>query len=147
MSHGMDGDTMVTGTFRKWVDRRWGGSLLGWLGERLAAQYLRRRGLRVLAKNVRCGRGEIDLVAIDGHTLVFVEVKSRSQRSWSADLDKLDRRKRKSLRRACRYYLSSIGWNVEAYRVDAVSVDFLVRGFFPRVVDIRWSQGVLDLDS
>jgi putative endonuclease len=50
---------------------------LGRLGERLAAAHLERRGLRVIARNVRTRHGEIDLIAFDGETLAFVEVKTR----------------------------------------------------------------------
>jgi putative endonuclease len=51
--------------------------VLGSRGERAAARYLRGQGLRVLARNVRAGGGELDLIARDGDTLVFVEVKTR----------------------------------------------------------------------
>jgi putative endonuclease len=51
--------------------------LLGDRGERAAARFLRRRGLRVLVRGYRTRFGEIDLIARDGDTLVFVEVKSR----------------------------------------------------------------------
>jgi putative endonuclease len=50
---------------------------LGRLGEQLAAEHLRRRGCVTLARNVRTRRGEIDLIALDGRVLVFVEVKTR----------------------------------------------------------------------
>ncbi len=50
---------------------------LGRLGEELAAAHLRRLGFSVLARNVRTRRGEIDLIAFDGATLVFAEVKTR----------------------------------------------------------------------
>jgi putative endonuclease len=53
--------------------------LLGDRGEREAARFLRRRGMRVLARGYRTARGEIDLIARDGDVLVFVEVKSRRQ--------------------------------------------------------------------
>jgi putative endonuclease len=53
--------------------------LLGDRGERAAAKFLRRRGLRVLARGYRTKLGEIDLIARDGDTLVFVEVKARRQ--------------------------------------------------------------------
>ncbi|MBI4601734.1 MAG: YraN family protein, partial [Planctomycetes bacterium] len=59
---------------RALLERFLGGGL-GRRGERAAARHLRRQGLRILARNVREGRGEIDLVALDGATLVFVEVK------------------------------------------------------------------------
>jgi putative endonuclease len=51
--------------------------MLGDRGERLAARYLRRHGLRIIVRGYRTSRGEIDLIARDGDTLVFVEVKTR----------------------------------------------------------------------
>ena len=112
--------------------------LVGRLGERYAARHLRRHGLRIVARNVRSGRGEIDLVAVDGATVVFVEVKSRTERSWSVDLEKIDWRKRRALTRSCRMFLASLGWSVDSWRVDGVCVDFRLRGWLPRVVDVRW---------
>ena len=53
--------------------------LFGGRGERAAARFLRRRGFRILLRGYRTTRGEIDLVARDGETLVFVEVKTRSR--------------------------------------------------------------------
>ena len=53
--------------------------LLGQRGERAAARYLRRQGMRILTWNFRTSRGEIDLIARDGDVLVFVEVKARRQ--------------------------------------------------------------------
>jgi putative endonuclease len=52
---------------------------LGDRGERAAARYLRRKGMRVIVRGYRTRLGEIDLIARDGDTLVFVEVKSRRQ--------------------------------------------------------------------
>jgi putative endonuclease len=51
--------------------------LLGQRGERAAARYLRQHGMRILARGYRVTSGEIDLIARDGDTLVFVEVKAR----------------------------------------------------------------------
>jgi putative endonuclease len=53
--------------------------LLGDRGEREAARYLRRQGFRILVRGYRTPRGEVDLIARDGNTLVFVEVKTRRQ--------------------------------------------------------------------
>jgi putative endonuclease len=63
---------------RSLVGRLWN-RLLGDRGERAAARFLRRRGLRVLTRGYRTRLGEIDLIARDGDILVFVEVKSRRQ--------------------------------------------------------------------
>lgn len=132
--------------FDRWRRRRLEGRRIGRRGERLAARFLRRRGLRILERNVRCGRGEIDLLALEGQTLVFVEVKSRTDRSWRSGLEKIDRDKRRALRRACRRYLAAIDWSAESYRVDAVTVDFDLRGWVPRLREIRWYRDVVDLD-
>lgn len=64
-----------------WWRRLFGGAeSLGDRGERLAARWLRRRGYRILHRNLTIGRDEADLVAVDpeGRTLVIVEVKTRS---------------------------------------------------------------------
>ena len=53
--------------------------LLGDEGERAAARFLRRRGLRVITRNYRTPYGEVDLIAREGNTLVFVEVKTRRE--------------------------------------------------------------------
>ena len=53
--------------------------LLGERGERAAARHLKRQGMRVLLRGYRTMQGEIDLIARDGDTLVFVEVKARRQ--------------------------------------------------------------------
>jgi putative endonuclease len=59
------------------VLRAWLSRLLGTRGEREAARFLRRQGMRVILRNYRTPQGEIDLIARDGDMLVFVEVKSR----------------------------------------------------------------------
>lgn len=64
----------MTPALRAWLNR-W----LGDRGERLAAQYLRRQGLRLITRGYRTFQGEIDLIAREGDTLVFVEVKTRRQ--------------------------------------------------------------------
>jgi putative endonuclease len=59
---------------------------LGLLGEELAAAHMGRLGFTVLARNVRTRHGEIDLIAFDGRTLVFAEVKTRCARARSGRL-------------------------------------------------------------
>jgi putative endonuclease len=85
---------------------------LGARGEQLAAEHLCRLGFRLLARNVRTRHGEIDLVAFDGHTLVFAEVKTRRVRrpAWAVRCDPLTslrRRQRLRLRRLAVAWLSS----------------------------------------
>jgi putative endonuclease len=76
---------------------------LGRRGEERAARYLLRRGYDVLARNVRLGRGEIDIVARKGDVVAFVEVKAHKQREQS--LLAVDARKCERLRSAASAWL------------------------------------------
>ncbi|HEY2398262.1 MAG TPA: YraN family protein [Solirubrobacteraceae bacterium] len=107
---------------------------LGARGERLAAEHLGRLGFRLLARNVRTRHGEIDLIAFDGHTLVFAEVKTRRVRRPAAaarcdPLSSLRPRQRVRLRRLAVAWLSSQRAGegdappfAQAIRFDAIGV-------------------------
>jgi putative endonuclease len=125
------------------------GGDLGRRGERVAASYLRKRGIRILAQNVRGGGGEIDLVATDGATLIFVEVKSRTRRADDevTGLERIDSRKRQALRRASSLYRKKAPADLESYRLDAITVEFEKASPWARVREVRWYQGILDLDA
>lgn len=116
-------------------------------GEGVAARHLRRQGLRLLERNYRVRSGEIDLVALDGATLVFVEVKTFSAASRSRGIDRITPAKRRRLRCAARAYLAQRRPRVEGWRVDAVLVEFELtprRG--RRVRELSWYRAILDLD-
>src|SRR5262245_50745 len=78
----------------------------GRLGDALAHRFLRRSGYVVVARNYRAstGTGEIDLVAWDGDTLVFIEVKTRASEEFGAPDRAIDREKEFSIQRAARNY-------------------------------------------
>jgi putative endonuclease len=105
---------------------------LGRLGEELAATHLRRLGFSVLARNVRTRRGEIDLIAFDGATLVFVEVKTRRATARDRQIDRaleplsgLRRAQRSRLRGLAVAWLSDearIRPSARTIRFDAVGV-------------------------
>ena len=77
---------------------------LGRRGEQIAARYLRRCGYLILARNYRAAGAEIDLVAIEGETLVFVEVKARSGMLFGAPVEAVDENKQVRIRRAADVY-------------------------------------------
>ena len=79
--------------------------LLGRWGEEQAAEYLRGRKYRILACNWRCRFGEIDIVAREGKTLCFVEVKLRRGDRYGRAAEHVDRRKQQRLRLAAQAYL------------------------------------------
>ena len=80
---------------------------LGRQGEEAACGLLRRAGLRILDRNWRAGRLELDIVCQDGPTVVFVEVKTRSSRERGGPEGALTRAKRRSLSRAAQAWLAA----------------------------------------
>lgn len=76
-------------------------------GEAQVAAYLRRRGWEIVAANYRCRFGEIDIIARDGRTLCFVEVKLRSSLSHGLPREFVTARKQEKLRTTAEYYLSA----------------------------------------
>lgn len=97
---------------------------LGREAETLAAGLLGRAGLSVLASNVRTPAGELDLVAREGDTLVFVEVKGRSRLDFGRPEDFVDRRKRARLVAAAEAFVSGLPQPAPRCRFDVVAVDF-----------------------
>lgn len=94
---------------------------LGRWGEDSAADYLRANGFRILARNWRSGRLEIDLVAERGPIVAFVEVKAR-RRGPQSPLEALDRAKRRRLRRAAEAWIAAHGRRESEYRFDVIGV-------------------------
>lgn len=77
---------------------------IGTAYEDRAAQYLEQKGYQILERNYRCRQGEIDLVAMDGSYLVFVEVKYRSNRGKGHPAEAVNVRKQQRITRAAVYY-------------------------------------------
>ena len=101
----------------------------GQAGEKYAAEYLRTHGYRVLATNVRYRLGEIDLVADDGGTLVFVEVRARKPGRFGTAVETLTRTKRARVVRAVELYLTT--QNVpptRPIRIDVVAITLDANG-------------------
>ena len=95
---------------------------LGDWGEARAEAYLRGQGMRILGRKVRTRLGEIDLVALDRDTLVFVEVKARAQASPGTDpLENVHRAKQARLGRAAAAYLMDVPGS-PACRFDVVAL-------------------------
>jgi len=89
--------------------------------EDLAADFLRQRGLELVERNYRCRFGEIDLIARDGATLVFVEVRMRASAAFGGAAASITGAKRGKLLRAARHYLAG-STRMPACRFDALLV-------------------------
>lgn len=96
---------------------------IGASAEALACQYLQQQGLKLIAKNFRCKSGEIDLIMQEGQTLVFVEVRLRSNRRFGDAGSSIDTNKQRKLIRAAEHYLQLHGNH--ACRFDALLLDKL----------------------
>jgi putative endonuclease len=94
----------------------------GSLGEEVAVEFLKQHGLQVQAQNVRCPLGEIDLVARDGKTLVFVEVKSRFAAGYGVPQELVSRTKQRRLTRLARWYLKQHRLENQPARFDVVAI-------------------------
>ncbi|MDO5702313.1 MAG: YraN family protein [Lachnospiraceae bacterium] len=73
--------------------------------EELAAAYLESIGFRILKRNFRCRSGEVDIIAMDGGTLVFAEVKYRSTEHMGNPLETVNRKKQRRICRSAGYYM------------------------------------------
>lgn len=95
---------------------------LGLAGERLAERFLRRRGLKVIARRFRTPAGELDLVMRDGDAIVFVEVKTQTSRKYIDPEQRVTAEKRRRMLRAARAFLAQMRWTERACRFDVVAI-------------------------
>ena len=110
---------------------------LGDAGERHAADFLRQRGFRIIARQHSSRFGEIDLIALDGDTLVFVEVKTRRTLSAGDPAEAITPRKQAQLTRVALAYLKRNGLLEQRTRFDVVAVLSPADGTAPVVTHYR----------
>ncbi len=107
------------GRCKDWL---WPKKTLGQQGEAAAARFLRRRGYRILCRSSRSGWGELDLVALDGRTIVFVEVKTRHSSELIPPEEGVDLKKQHRLIRTAQNFLHFHGLEGYPCRFDVVAV-------------------------
>ena len=95
----------------------------GRLGEEAAARYLKKKGYRILARNVLYKGGELDIVARNGKALVFVEVKARAEGAMVPATQAVDRAKARRVIRAAKIYLAEHPEETGPARFDVVAID------------------------
>ena len=114
---------------------------LGDFGEQAAASFLEKRGFRIIERNYLVRGGEIDIVADDGGTLVFVEVKTRSSLKFGLPSEAVNHKKLEHMRCAAELYLSEHPTDAEI-RFDVVEVEASMAGGIPQLMDINHICGV-----
>lgn len=105
-----------------WLRRYFGERSLGARGESVAARYLKRHGYKIVARGRRLWPGEIDLVALQGKTIVFVEVKTRRSQDTGHPSEAVNRNKQRRLSRLAVTFLKCRGLLEHPARFDVVAV-------------------------
>lgn len=105
---------------------------LGRRGEDLAAQRLAAKGYKIVARNWRCEVGEVDLVALDGDDLAFVEVRTRRGRALGTPEESITPKKQERLITLAEAYVQATDWP-GYWRIDVVAVELDRRGRLLRV--------------
>ncbi len=122
--------------------------LFGHAGESAAEKYLRRKGYRILARNLRSSLGELDLVAEDGQVLVFVEVKARRTDTFGGAIHAVHQRKQEKLIQLAAQYLARHHIKDRLCRFDVVllqgteavapQIEHIQNAFEISGDDLRW---------
>ena len=109
--------------------------------ERQALEHLCRQGMTLLAQNWTCKRGELDLVMLDGDTVVFVEVRYRLHAGWGGALESVDARKRQKLVLAAQYFLQKEAqWAEHPCRFDVLAME----GSASQDTRLNWIRNAFD---
>ncbi len=95
---------------------------LGQAGEKAAAAYLTEKGYRIIARNFSCKTGEIDIIAGDQETYVFIEVKTRQSSRFGAPAEAVTRQKQKQISRTALAFMSLHNLADVPARFDVISV-------------------------
>ncbi|MCQ2988665.1 YraN family protein [Pseudomonas tremae] len=109
--------------------------------EAYALQYLQQQGLRLIEQNWLCTRGELDLVMLDGDTVVFVEVRYRRHSGWGGATESVDFRKQGKLVIAAQLFLQHApGWASHPCRFDVIAIE----GDPGNAAPLNWIKSAFD---
>ncbi|NVN98904.1 MAG: YraN family protein [Geobacteraceae bacterium] len=95
---------------------------LGSRGEELAASFLERSGIKIIERNFRCKGGEVDIVAKDGNTIVFVEVKSRKSLAYGVPQEAVTPFKQRQISKAALTWLAKHKKTDSPARFDVIAI-------------------------
>ena len=96
---------------------------IGAIGEKLAADYLKKRGYKIIQRNFRCREGEIDIIAQKGEYLVFVEVRTKRNNAFGTPEESVNLSKREKLISLANAYLQAYDKLPDFWRIDVVAVE------------------------
>jgi putative endonuclease len=113
----------------------------GILGEKIASDYLKKRGYRILEANYRCREGEIDLVARNKDYLVFIEVRTKRSLAFGTPEESITAAKREKLRTVAAHYQQNHDSLPQLWRIDVVAIELDKRGKPSRIELIENAVG------
>ena len=94
----------------------------GDIGERLAGKYAKKQGMKIIEKNFRALRGEIDIIAVEGDQLVFIEVKTNKEGNQVPPENRVNISKQKQIGKVAQMYLQQSGKTGMDCRFDVIGV-------------------------
>lgn len=100
----------------------------GILGEKLARDFLEKRGYRIRETNYRCHEGEIDIIAEQNNSLVFIEVRTKKSLAFGSPEESITRTKMKKLRNTALHYQQNHDNLPQSWRIDAVLLELDRKG-------------------
>ena len=109
---------------------------LGSWGEQLAAEYLKKNNYMLLTRNFRCRYGEIDIIAKEKGSIVFVEIKTRSSRNFGMGMEAVNYTKRQKIKKTAMVYLSENPFKYDNLRFDVIDIN-LDNSSTPKIIHIK----------
>lgn len=122
---------------REWFGQGFREKPLGARGEDVAARFLKQQGYYILARGVDSRLGELDIVAADGRTVVFVEVKTRRSNAAGSPTEAIDPRKEQRMTQAALAYLKAHRLLGNASRFDVVAITWPEEAKRPMIEHVK----------
>ena len=113
----------------------------GILGEKLAQDFLKKRGYRIVETNYRCPQGEIDIVGRQKDTLAFIEVRTKTSLEFGSPEESITTIKKERMRATAAHYLQMHDDLPQSWRIDFVAVELDQKGKLSRVELIENAVG------
>ncbi len=116
----------------------------GLRGEQLACDFLNKKGYKLVERNFRCPSGEVDIIAQQGNTLVFVEVRTKKGHNFGSPEESITPTKMEHLRNTAAYYRQNHDSFPESWRIDVIAIEMNSRGQVERIEQIENAVGDAD---
>ncbi len=113
----------------------------GTLGEKLARDFLKKRGYRILETNYRCPQGEIDIIARHKDVLVFIEVRTKTSLEFGSPEESITQTKKERIKTAAFHYQQTHCSLAPLWRIDVVAIELNQKGKLSRIELIENAVG------